>query len=226
MSIKKAWHIITGTTLRDGRPIPKDKEWLVNEGTLELCRNGFHASERLLDAMGYMGNNGTITRVAMGNPRIEGSDKMVAKRRKILWRLKSGDAVFIKAARVLADQVLPLWATEELVEMMELYEATKDEELFLFLSAELASDSFNSISDRATKAKHAYLLSRGIEARSSYQEVQSRASGNLAIFDRVSKLTAEVFHGDHRDTHISIKVERRKQYDLLEKVLIAEMEGN
>lgn len=46
----KAWHFV-GETLRDGSPIPPDGERLVYEGVLQLCVSGYHASEKIIDAL-------------------------------------------------------------------------------------------------------------------------------------------------------------------------------
>ena len=47
-----AWHF-TGDKLRDGRAIPNVSETLRHEGELVACLSGLHASERLIDALGY-----------------------------------------------------------------------------------------------------------------------------------------------------------------------------
>lgn len=38
-----AYHFC-GDTLRDGRPIPADGEWLEHTGEVEICETGLHAS--------------------------------------------------------------------------------------------------------------------------------------------------------------------------------------
>ncbi len=38
------WHWV-GETLRDGRPIPRDGEWLEHEGDLCMCTRGLHWSK-------------------------------------------------------------------------------------------------------------------------------------------------------------------------------------
>lgn len=48
-----AWHW-TADALRDGRPIPPVGETLRHSGTLVLCDNGLHASERMLDALQFL----------------------------------------------------------------------------------------------------------------------------------------------------------------------------
>ena len=81
----KAWHF-TGSTLRDGSPIPPDGEWLEHSGKLRMCRLGLHASRRALDALRYAPGS-TLCRVECAGATIEDDDKLVCSRRKILWRL-------------------------------------------------------------------------------------------------------------------------------------------
>ena len=38
-----AFHFV-GDTLRDGRPIPSDGEWLTHDGPVVMCISGLHAS--------------------------------------------------------------------------------------------------------------------------------------------------------------------------------------
>jgi hypothetical protein len=47
-----AWHFV-GATLRDGRPIPADGEWLEHVGRIEICNTGLHASRRPAHALKY-----------------------------------------------------------------------------------------------------------------------------------------------------------------------------
>jgi hypothetical protein len=45
-STVEGWHF-TGPTLRDGRPLPADGEWLEHAGPLVMCESGLHMSELL-----------------------------------------------------------------------------------------------------------------------------------------------------------------------------------
>lgn len=45
-----AWHFV-GETLRDGRPVPPDGEWLTHDGVCVLCESGLHASRDPFDAL-------------------------------------------------------------------------------------------------------------------------------------------------------------------------------
>ena len=102
----KAWHFVS-ETLRDGRPIPPDGEWLVHDGELVMCESGLHASKRLVDALKYAPGN-TICRVEVDGKIIKDDDKLVATRRKILWRV-DGEQVLRAFARWCALGVIHLW---------------------------------------------------------------------------------------------------------------------
>lgn len=46
------YHFVKGT-LRDGRPVPADGEWLEHKGSLVMCESGLHASAHPFDALRY-----------------------------------------------------------------------------------------------------------------------------------------------------------------------------
>ena len=108
----KAWHFVNDT-LRDGRPIPPDGEWLVHDGELVMCESGLHASERILDALIYAPGN-TICRVEVDGEILHDDDKLVAEKRKILWRIE-GEQVLTAFARWCALQVVHLWDAPDVV---------------------------------------------------------------------------------------------------------------
>ena len=101
-----AWHFV-GDALRDGRPVPADGVTLKHKGKLELCASGLHASERLIDALGFAPGP-ILCRVQMGGTIKKDSDKLVASQRTILWRIDSTD-VLQKFARQCALDVAHLW---------------------------------------------------------------------------------------------------------------------
>ena len=123
MTTELAWHFV-GATLRDGRPIPPDGEWLVYEGPIEMCFTGLHASTRILDAL-VDAPGGTICRVEVGEVDERDGDKLVARRRRILWRIE-GDAILRAFARRAALSVAHLW---EIPDVVRLYLETGDETL-------------------------------------------------------------------------------------------------
>lgn len=108
----KAWHFVE-ETLRDGRPVPPDGEWLVHDGKLVMSESGYHASEQLLDAL-YYAPGSIICRVEMGGKIIHGADKLVAEKRKILWRV-DGEVVLKAFARWCALQVVDKWDAPDVV---------------------------------------------------------------------------------------------------------------
>ena len=107
-----AWHFV-GDTLRDGRPVPKDGEWLEHVGKLVMCETGLHASMNPLDALRYSPST-TLCRVRLGGKIIEDTDKVVAHRRRIVWRIDA-EPVLRAFARGCALQAVPLWNAPDVV---------------------------------------------------------------------------------------------------------------
>ena len=99
----KAWHFV-GEKLRDGREIPKDGEWLIHEGPMKMCESGLHASTRIIDALKYS-PGATICRVEISGETIKDEDKIVAKKRKILWRV-NGEMILHEFACLIAERTL------------------------------------------------------------------------------------------------------------------------
>ncbi len=109
----KAWHFI-GATLRDGRPLPDNGEALRHDGNLIMCRQGLHASIRIIDALTYAPSN-TICRVKVSGHETQGhDDKIVCRERTILWRLDA-EPVLRKFARFCALDVVHLWNAPNIV---------------------------------------------------------------------------------------------------------------
>ena len=103
------YHFV-GKTLRDGRPIPPDGEWLVHEGTVVPCESGLHASEHPYDALRYA-PGATLCLVELeGDLQSHGDpvDKWVGRRRRIL-------------ARIDADKLLRRFAADEALRMAHLW---------------------------------------------------------------------------------------------------------
>jgi hypothetical protein len=118
-----AWHFV-GSTLRDGRPVPADGEVLEHDNDLKMCRAGLHASKRLIDALDYApGYN--LCRVECSGAMLHEKDKLVAKRRVILWRIDAED-VLRRFARRCALDVAHLWDMPPIVrEYLETGDETK-----------------------------------------------------------------------------------------------------
>ena len=106
------WHFV-GETLRDGRPIPPDGEWLEHEGSLVMCESGLHLSFKALHALTYAPGH-TICRVEYGGKVLKDMDKLVCSRRKILWRF-DGEKLLRDFARGCALDVIGLWEAPPIV---------------------------------------------------------------------------------------------------------------
>jgi len=119
----RAYHFV-GLTLRDGRPVPADGEWLEHVGPLEMCQSGLHGCQHPFDALSYA-PGATLCLVDLDGEMIERDDKIVARRRRIVQRM---DATMLlwDAARASARDVLHLWPAPEVVRQ---YLATGDESL-------------------------------------------------------------------------------------------------
>ena len=120
----EAWHFCADT-LRDGRPIPPDGEWLVHDGDVIPCKSGLHASIRLIDALEYAPGS-TLCRVILrGDIQHHGNDKIVGRERQIVWRIDA-TAVLREFARKCALDVIHLWSAPDVVRK---YLETGDESL-------------------------------------------------------------------------------------------------
>ena len=80
----RAWHFV-GDILRDGRPVPKDGQWLEHEGPIALCESGLHASRSPFDALRYAPGP-VLCLVECDGVEDEESDKVVCRRRRIIAR--------------------------------------------------------------------------------------------------------------------------------------------
>jgi len=120
------WHF-AGSALRDGRPLPKDGEWLIHEGEIVMCETGLHASRRVIDALQYAPGS-TICRVTCRGVVAEHeNDKLVCRERRIDWRIENGDDVLRSFARKAALSVIHLlWDAPDVVRR---YLETGDEAL-------------------------------------------------------------------------------------------------
>lgn len=108
----RAWHFV-GETLRDGRPVPADGEWLVHDGPLVLCESGLHASVCPFDALRYAPGP-ILCLVELDGDILHGDDKVVAQRRRIVAR-QDVTSLLRGFARACARDVLPLWDAPDVV---------------------------------------------------------------------------------------------------------------
>jgi len=116
-----AYHFV-GETLRDGRPIPPDGEWLTEPGTPVLCSHGLHASRHPADALKYAPGS-TLCRVKLSGVIVEGDDKLAATSRMIIERIDA-TSLLREYARWCALQVAHLWDMPDIVRQ---YLTTGDE---------------------------------------------------------------------------------------------------
>ena len=106
------YHFVGGT-LRDGRPVPADGEWLVHDGPVVICKSGLHASRRPWHALEYAPGN-VLCRVECDDVRDEQDDKFVCARRRIIARIDA-ESLMRKFARDEASRVLHLWGAPQVV---------------------------------------------------------------------------------------------------------------
>jgi hypothetical protein len=107
-----AYHFVD-KTLRDGRPIPPDGQWLRVNCPLEMCKRGLHASKHVADALKYAPGS-TLCLVELGGEIIEGNDKVVAQWRRILARFDATELLRADA-RASALSVIHLWDAPDVV---------------------------------------------------------------------------------------------------------------
>jgi hypothetical protein len=107
-----AYHFVDDT-LRDGRPVPADGEWLVHDGPIVMCESGLHASRRPWHALQYA-PGATLCRVECDGDVAEDDEKLVCRRRRIVSRIDA--APLLRAfARDEARRVLHLWDAPDVV---------------------------------------------------------------------------------------------------------------
>ena len=104
------WHFIAGNKLRDGSTAPADGEWLNFSGPLFMCESGLHFSRKPHQALKYAPGE-TLCLVEVGGQVIDGDDKGVCSRRKIIARMNATEMLRY-FARMQAVSVLHLWETE------------------------------------------------------------------------------------------------------------------
>jgi len=104
MSYKRLWKgYKKGFKSNNGNIKWKIGEWQKHEGELEMCYSGFHASERIIDAMQYASAE-IIARVEVKGNNLEDSDKQVWSEMRIIkyykWTKKDSVNLAIYAAEL------------------------------------------------------------------------------------------------------------------------------
>jgi hypothetical protein len=119
-----AWHWLPADRrLRDGNIAQAGYVYEV-PGPVELCAWGLHASVSPLHALDYA-QGPIISRVVMSGDITHGGDKLVARRREVLWTADATDVLW-HSARLAALDVIHLWDAPEVVRQ---YLTTGDESL-------------------------------------------------------------------------------------------------
>lgn len=118
-----AYHFV-GETLRDGRPIPADGEWLEHTGNIVICKSGLHFSLHPFDALQYAQGNTLCLDEFDGDVKLE-NDKGVCRRRKIVKRIDA-EPLMYEFTRWCALQVIDLWDAPGVVRQ---YLTTADDSL-------------------------------------------------------------------------------------------------
>ena len=93
-----AWHFTEGAILRGGQPLEVGKTYTYG-GDVEICKSGYHASRRLIDALRYA-PGAQISRVECWGDVQEQNDKLVARNRTVLWTLDATMILHEFACRV------------------------------------------------------------------------------------------------------------------------------
>ena len=87
------------------------KKWFKVDGKLDLCSRGFHASEKTLDAFGYIAP-GWVCRVKVRGESVIGDDKSCWSEMMILERTKWTKKMSVELAIYAAELVLPIFEKE------------------------------------------------------------------------------------------------------------------
>ena len=141
-----AYHFVADT-LRDGRPIPADGEWLEHTGKVVICKSGLHASWHPFDALQYAPGK-TLCLVEVEGVVSEQSDKLVCRRRRIVKRIDS-EALTREFARWCALQVIELWDAPDVVRQ---YLTTGDEKIWAAAWAAARDAAWDAARDAAWAA--------------------------------------------------------------------------
>lgn len=170
-----AWHF-AGDALWDGRPVPPDGEWLVHDGDVVPRESGLHASERIIDALKYAPGK-TICRVELrGDIQRHGGDKIVGRKRRILWRV-NGELLLREFARQCALDVIHLWDAPEVVRR---YLETGDESIRAIARAAACDVALAAACDVAWDAVRAAAWDAAWRAAWDAVRAASRAAARAA----------------------------------------------
>ena len=166
-------------------------EWQKHDGELTMCEAGFHASEKILQAFGYV-KPGLIARVEVRGEHISKEGKQVWSEMRVVeakeWTKADSVALAIFAARL----VLPIWEKKHpkdqrvrnCIETVERY-ASGDKTV----TREIILVAARNAADAASDAVYADAASDA--ASDAY--VQVRAQCEQFILDRIASKPATQF---------------------------------
>lgn len=93
-----AWHFTNGMKLRNGDDLIVGKTYHHN-GLMVMCDQGYHASERLIDALRYAPGS-QLSRVEVWGDVDKQDDKIVGRNRKVLWTMDATKILHLFACDV------------------------------------------------------------------------------------------------------------------------------
>ena len=178
-------------------------ETLVYPGKPELCKAGFHASERIIDALRYAPGP-VLCVVELGGEIIHGDDKAVAQERTVSWMQDISPTLHEFACQVAEEALKEHGVTDErswkAIEVKRLWlkgEAT-DKELAdarsaAWSAAESAGYAAESAADAADAAAAAWFAAwSAADAAWSAAEAAWSAAGSAAGYAQNEKLEAMI----------------------------------
>ena len=168
------YHFV-GATLRDGRPIPPDGEWLEHDGKVVMCISGLHASRHPFDTLQFAPGS-TLCLVECEDIVTEHDDKLVCRRRRIVARIDATDLLW-RAAREYAQAVLHLWDAPQVVKD---FLASGDESLSAAACAAAWDAASAAASAAARAAARAAASAAAWAAASAAASAAARAAARAA----------------------------------------------
>jgi hypothetical protein len=187
----RAYHFVN-KTLRDGREIPPDGEWLEETGDLRICHKGLHASLHVSDAIALAAGT-MLCLVELDGIADQQKDKVVAARRKIIARFDATDLLRADA-RASALSVIHLWDAPAVVKQ---YLETGDESIrvetrkaaYAVHAAWAAYAAYDAASSAASSAAYfaAYDAASSAAYDAAYDAASAAASSAAAVHDYAAR---------------------------------------
>ena len=177
-----AWHFVN-KTLRDGSPIPKDGEWFVWSGPIEMCRLGLHASLHPFDALQYAPGS-MLCRVECQGDMQHQDDKLVCRERRIVQRHEM-EQELRAFAREQALSVVHLWnAPPAVIDYLTTGDETKRDAAW----AAAGAAAWAAAGAAARAAARAAAWAAAEDAAEDAARAAARAAARSAWQDRVHRV--------------------------------------